>query len=224
MVGRLAAAAVPRALPSGDEVVSWRLVVERPAGSTPSSDTVNCSAFGARVRGQALGWEPGEVIEVSGAAAPAILARCRRACRTVTRWTWSRRVGESPDQQPGRGFRDEQRRLPWHPVTGGRDRGDVGDRCRVQQEGDAAARHGRLGGGSDIVVELNDRPRVSSSCHRVADQIAVGDRDVERPPRLRSARPAAPRPAWSGSGSVSSHARVPSLITKAAPSTPALAS
>jgi single-strand DNA-binding protein len=67
MVGRLAAAAVPRALPSGDEVVSWRLVVERPAGSTPSSDTVNCSAFGARVRGQALNWDPGDVIEVSGA-------------------------------------------------------------------------------------------------------------------------------------------------------------
>lgn len=67
MVGRLAAAPVPRTLPSGDEVVSWRLVVERPAGSTPSSDTVNCSAFGGRVRSQALSWEPGEVIEVSGA-------------------------------------------------------------------------------------------------------------------------------------------------------------
>lgn len=66
MVGRLAAAAVPRTLPSGDEVVSWRLVVDRPAGSTPTSDTVNCSAFGARVRRQALGWEPGEVVEVSG--------------------------------------------------------------------------------------------------------------------------------------------------------------
>src|SRR3954451_22198686 len=67
MVGRLAAAAVPRLLPSGDEVVSWRLVVERPTGSTPSSDTVNCSARGGRVRHQALGWEPGEVIEISGA-------------------------------------------------------------------------------------------------------------------------------------------------------------
>jgi single-strand DNA-binding protein len=66
MVGRLAAAATPRMLPSGDEVVSWRLVVERPAGSTPSSDTVNCSAFGGRVRSQALKWEAGEVIEISG--------------------------------------------------------------------------------------------------------------------------------------------------------------
>ena len=66
--GRLAAAALPKVLPSGDEIVSWRLVVDRPdqAGAR-GADLVDCTTFGARVRRQALGWQEGDLIEVSGA-------------------------------------------------------------------------------------------------------------------------------------------------------------
>jgi single-strand DNA-binding protein len=67
IVGRLSAPALTVHLPSGDEVVNWRLVVERPHGAGRSSvDTVNCVGYLARVRKQALTWEKDEVIEVSG--------------------------------------------------------------------------------------------------------------------------------------------------------------
>jgi single-strand DNA-binding protein len=65
--GRLSAAAVVKALPSGDEIVTWRLIVDRPTGERGKVDVVDCTAFGARVRRQALGWQVDEVIEVSGA-------------------------------------------------------------------------------------------------------------------------------------------------------------
>jgi single-strand DNA-binding protein len=67
VTGRLSAAATTKLLPSGDEIVTWRLVVDRPAGSRQRFDTIDCTAFKSRVRRQALGWEPGEVLEVVGA-------------------------------------------------------------------------------------------------------------------------------------------------------------
>jgi single-strand DNA-binding protein len=72
VAGRLSAAAVTTHLPSGDEIVTWRLVVDRPRGANRSGfDTVNCVAYTARVRRQALGWCKDDVIEISGAL------RCR---------------------------------------------------------------------------------------------------------------------------------------------------
>jgi single-strand DNA-binding protein len=72
--GRLAAAADERTLPSGDAMVSFRLVVPRgaqPARSDgvrrPSVDTIDCVAWPARVRRAALAWQPGDTIEVEGA-------------------------------------------------------------------------------------------------------------------------------------------------------------
>lgn len=68
VAGRLAAGALPKQLPSGDEIVTWRLVVDRAvAGGKRKVDVVDCTAFGARVRRQALTWSEGEVIEVIGA-------------------------------------------------------------------------------------------------------------------------------------------------------------
>lgn len=77
LVGRLAAAPVRRQLPSGDELVSFRLVVDRPgprpadrrSGGTraPTVDTVDCAAWRGdvqRVLGRA---GPGDVLEVHGA-------------------------------------------------------------------------------------------------------------------------------------------------------------
>jgi single-strand DNA-binding protein len=68
VAGRLAAAAVDKQLPSGDHIVSWRLIVDRPTKEASRKvDLVDCTAFAARVRRQALAWTVGDVIEVSGA-------------------------------------------------------------------------------------------------------------------------------------------------------------
>ena len=69
--GRLGAAPDQRVLPSGDPVVTFRLVVARPA-PTPASrsaarvDTLDCSAFAAGVRQRCLRWGAGDVVEVRG--------------------------------------------------------------------------------------------------------------------------------------------------------------
>jgi single-strand DNA-binding protein len=68
VAGRLAAAATAKLLPSGDQLVSWRLIIDRAGpGGTRKIDVVECTAFLARVRRAAVRWEPGEVIEVRGA-------------------------------------------------------------------------------------------------------------------------------------------------------------
>jgi single-strand DNA-binding protein len=66
--GRLSAAALPKQLPSGDQIVTWRLVVDRVVtNGTRKVDLVDCTTFGARVRRQALAWNEGDLIEVVGA-------------------------------------------------------------------------------------------------------------------------------------------------------------
>jgi single-strand DNA-binding protein len=68
IAGRLAAPAMTKLLPSGDEIVSWRLIVDREGGEGARKvDVVDCTAFRSRVRRQALAWSEGEVIEVAGA-------------------------------------------------------------------------------------------------------------------------------------------------------------
>jgi single-strand DNA-binding protein len=68
LCGRLAAPAIAKQLPSGDDIVSWRLIVDRSGGEGARKvDVVDCAAWRPRVRRQALAWGAGEVIEVSGA-------------------------------------------------------------------------------------------------------------------------------------------------------------
>lgn len=73
LVGRVAAAAQERVLPSGDLLVTFRLVVDRPppvrpaAGRGVSVDTLDCTAWGAGVRRTARSLGPGDVVEVQGA-------------------------------------------------------------------------------------------------------------------------------------------------------------
>ncbi|NHC14228.1 single-stranded DNA-binding protein [Motilibacter deserti] len=71
LVGRLADAAQERELPSGDVVVTFRLVVDRPpqsrARSRAAVDALECSAFRADVRRRALAWSAGDVVQVEGA-------------------------------------------------------------------------------------------------------------------------------------------------------------
>lgn len=71
LAGRLPAAAEERALPSGDVLVSFRVVVARPPGKPaargPVVDTIDCVAWGAPVRRTVLGWAAGDAVEVTGA-------------------------------------------------------------------------------------------------------------------------------------------------------------
>jgi single-strand DNA-binding protein len=70
--GRLAVEPEPRELPSGDRLVSFRLVVERVPrratgpGSQVRVDTLDCAAFSAEVRRKLVRWGPGDIVEVEG--------------------------------------------------------------------------------------------------------------------------------------------------------------
>lgn len=72
LTGRLAAPAEERALPSGDVLVAFRLVVARPPAKkrrerAPTIDTIDCVAWDSAPRRNVLGWQPGDVVEVTGA-------------------------------------------------------------------------------------------------------------------------------------------------------------
>jgi single-strand DNA-binding protein len=67
LVGRLAAEAVDRQLPSGDTLTTFRLVVDRPEGAPgPRVDTVDCAAWRGDVRRTLANWAPGDVVRVDG--------------------------------------------------------------------------------------------------------------------------------------------------------------
>jgi single-strand DNA-binding protein len=71
LVGRVAAEPQLRALPSGDELVTFRLVVARPGGRprprSPSVDTIDCVAWSATARAVAAALRPGDQARVEGA-------------------------------------------------------------------------------------------------------------------------------------------------------------
>ena len=75
LVGRVAAPAEERTLPSGDVLVAWRVVVERPRDGRPlppgvrvsTVDTLNCVAWRAGPRRTALRLVAGDVVQVQGA-------------------------------------------------------------------------------------------------------------------------------------------------------------
>ncbi len=70
LVGRLSAEAAERALPSGDVVVSWRVVVQRPPEPSRTAitvDTIDCVARTAALGRRALTWLPGDTMEMTGA-------------------------------------------------------------------------------------------------------------------------------------------------------------
>jgi single-strand DNA-binding protein len=71
--GRVSGEPIVRVLPSGDELVSWRLVVGRDnrglsasGRQLPTVDTIDCVAFKPGVRRTAARWGGGEVVEVRG--------------------------------------------------------------------------------------------------------------------------------------------------------------
>lgn len=73
LVGRVSGEPTVRALPSGDLLTSWRLVVDRSGAApgtgvrAPTIDTIDCIAHNRRVQRLATRWVSGDVLEVRGA-------------------------------------------------------------------------------------------------------------------------------------------------------------
>ena len=75
VVGRLAAPAEERELPSGDVITTWRLVVDRPPtrrkapeGTRQATvDTLDFVAWPASLQRAVQAWEPGDIVSVEGA-------------------------------------------------------------------------------------------------------------------------------------------------------------
>jgi single-strand DNA-binding protein len=70
LVGRLTAGPLRKPLPSGDEVVEWRLFVKRPPqkwyGGT-TGDSLRCMSFDRTFHDLVAGWRRGDLIGVRGA-------------------------------------------------------------------------------------------------------------------------------------------------------------
>lgn len=64
--GVLAAVPVVRELPSGDELLSFRLTVRRPANDRRPVDSIDCCAVLVRARRTVAGARPGSELEVAG--------------------------------------------------------------------------------------------------------------------------------------------------------------
>lgn len=77
LVGTLRTEPEVRVLPSGDELVTFRLSVQRPAAPGPGGqrsqtvDSVPCTVWSSRVRRSVMTWRPGDLVSVGGAV------RCR---------------------------------------------------------------------------------------------------------------------------------------------------
>lgn len=74
LVGRVSSEPETRELPSGDLLVSWRVVVDRPAPrrppegrNPPTIDTVDCVAWTGATRRTARGLVAGDVVAIEGA-------------------------------------------------------------------------------------------------------------------------------------------------------------
>ncbi len=67
--GRVSAPAELRALPSGDTLVSLRLVVRRPEprATAQSVDVLTCITYDRALQRRIAAWEAGDVVEVEGA-------------------------------------------------------------------------------------------------------------------------------------------------------------
>lgn len=70
LIGRISVPAKSRVLPSGDEIATFRLVVDRVVTASRSKarvDAVECIAWSARMRAQVGRWGAGDVVELRGA-------------------------------------------------------------------------------------------------------------------------------------------------------------
>ena len=102
LAGRLPAPAEERPLPSGDTLVSFRVVVGRPEGRrqgsrAPAIDTIDCVVWTGPARRTVLGWAAGDVVEVTGALRRRFWrAGGGAASRTEVEVLKARRVAKAP--------------------------------------------------------------------------------------------------------------------------------
>lgn len=66
LVGRLATPAAVRTLATGVEAVTFRLDVALDPDAGGGRDSFDCTVTAARTRRAALGWSPGDTVEVAG--------------------------------------------------------------------------------------------------------------------------------------------------------------
>lgn len=70
LCGRVAAPAEERELPSGDSLVTARIIVDRDAATLRNSaqrvDTIDCMAWLARVQRTMRAWQPGDTVHIEG--------------------------------------------------------------------------------------------------------------------------------------------------------------
>lgn len=73
LVGRVAAVAEEREMPSGDVLCTFRVAVPREPPTRASThhsrqqvDSLECVTWSGRVRRSALSWEVGDIVEVTG--------------------------------------------------------------------------------------------------------------------------------------------------------------
>lgn len=72
LCGRVSSPPLERELPSGDVIVTFRVVLARDRSpmtskSKQSSDWVDCAAWGGRVRRSVSTWRVGDLVEIEGA-------------------------------------------------------------------------------------------------------------------------------------------------------------
>ncbi len=69
LCGRLSAPAELKTLPSGDPLVTFRLVVRRPEARERgrTTDTLTCVTYDRALQRRVALWQPGDVVEVEGA-------------------------------------------------------------------------------------------------------------------------------------------------------------
>jgi single-strand DNA-binding protein len=121
LVGRLAAEASERMMPSGSTLCSFRLVIRRDnPGQGPPVDTLDCAVWSRSVRRIALLWSAGDLVEVRGAlrrrfwrSPGGVVSRCEVEVGYARRLA---RAGQaSPGGRLGRGL-PEARASPGPPV------------------------------------------------------------------------------------------------------------
>ena len=114
LIGRLSAEPVERTLPSGDVLVTWRVIVDRPPPRRPVPegvrvpvvDTLDCVAFAGSVRRTARAFVAGDVVRVEGALRRRFWrAGAITSSRYEVEASLLRRVGGVPGGMGGMGVR-----------------------------------------------------------------------------------------------------------------------
>lgn len=96
--GRVADQAHERVLPSGDTLVTVRLIVDRPqVDERRRVDTLDCVCWTRRAQRSASSWSAGDVVEVQGAVRRRFFgAAGARVSRVEIEVTSARRVARAP--------------------------------------------------------------------------------------------------------------------------------